>query len=173
MGFLVRLAINEQVSKAFNYTVYNTYVAAEPTNGKNKNQHGRPKPKHGAFVAALDHHVQSAMAKFVLCPSGLGFDTYRLWETLLLGSIPVVESNTGFDRTYSNLPVLVVRNYSDLTPQLLHRAYPCFVKNAHKYNYKHLTEKYWLDAVFRAVHTGDTAHITEQHPFRNKYCDFM
>jgi hypothetical protein len=105
--------------------------------------------------------------------TGLGFDTYRLWETILAGSIPVVESNAGFDRTYSNLPVLVVRNYSDLTPALLDRAYPCIQQHAHRYNYHHLTEKYWVDLVQTAVRTGSNAHVMEQHPFRNKYCDFL
>jgi len=31
-----------------------------------------------------------AQYKFVLCPSGNGFDSYRIWETLYVGSIPVV-----------------------------------------------------------------------------------
>lgn len=146
-------AINAQVSAAFNYTVVNSY--------------------NTAGGQTVDHHFASASARFVLCPSGLGFDTYRLWETLLIGSIPIVESNAGFDRTYSNLPVLVVRNFGDVTPQLLRRAYPCFVRHAHLYNYRHLTESYWLDLVFTAVRTGSNAHVTRQHPFRNKYCDFL
>jgi hypothetical protein len=37
------------------------------------------------------HYLDIAQSKFVLCPSGLGFDTYRLWETIILGSIPIVE----------------------------------------------------------------------------------
>ena len=31
----------------------------------------------------------------VLSPPGLGYDTYRYWETLLLGAIPVVYYNQG------------------------------------------------------------------------------
>ena len=120
-----------------------------------------------------DHFYEAVTGKFVLCPSGLGFDTYRLWETILLGSIPVVESNAGFDRTYSNLPVLVVRDYSELTPRLLDVAYPCFLNNAHRYDYRHLTESYWLDAIDRAIDTGSITHFNESHPYRNKYCDFL
>lgn len=145
--------INAQVSAAFNHTVANSYSTT--------------------FKRHTDHHFTSATSRFVLCPSGLGMDTYRLWETLITGSVPIVESNLGFDRTYSNLPVLVVRNYSDVTPQLLRRAYPCFVKHAHLYNYRHLTESYWLDLVRTAVRTGSVEHVTREHPFRNKYCDFL
>jgi thiamine kinase-like enzyme len=90
-----------------------------------------------------------------------------------MGSIPVVESNAGLDRTYANLPVLVLRNYSDLTPQLLDRAYPCFLRHAEHYNYAHLTEPYWVNLVHTAVRTGKIDHVTEQHPFSNKYCDFL
>ena len=89
-----------------------------------------------------------------------------------MGSIPIVESNAGFDRTYSSLPVLVVRNYSDVTPELLTRAYPCFVRNAHKFQYNHLTESYWIDLISRAVITGKIDHVKEQHPLRNRFCDF-
>lgn len=90
-----------------------------------------------------------------------------------MGSIPIVESNAGFDRTYSNLPVLVVRNFSDVTPDLLNRAYPCFVENATKFQYVHLTEGYWLDLIAQAVVTGSIAHVTENHPFVNGYCNFL
>lgn len=109
----------------------------------------------------------------MFAPSGMGYDTYRLWETLLLGAIPIVESNVGFDRTYANLPVLVVRNYTQLTPLLLRTAHRCFLRHAHRYSYEHLTEQYWLAAVQRAVHTGSIQHISAAHPFRNKYCDFL
>jgi hypothetical protein len=159
-GWGDRTAINALVSRAFNHTVRNTYSTGRMTTA-------------AARSGRADHHLEAAQARFVLCPSGLGFDTYRLWETLLLGSIPVVESNPGFDRTYSNLPVLVVRNYSDLTPQLLDRAYPCFLRHAHLYNYRHLTESYWLDLVDVAIKTGKIDHVTREHPFRNKYCDFL
>jgi hypothetical protein len=157
---LLRTAINAQVSNAFNNTVRNTYQFKWGTIGDS-----------GGVL--LDHQADSAMARFVLCPSGLGFDTYRLWETLVLGSVPVVESNAGFDRSYANLPVLVVRNFSDVTPQLLERAYPCFVRHAHLFNYQHLTEGYWMRAVSLAVATGSAQHLRDQHPFRNKYCDFL
>ena len=96
-----------------------------------------------------------------------------LWQILLLGTIPVVESNPGFDRTYSRLPVLVVRNYTDLTPSLLRRAYPCFRENAHRFDFRALTLPYWLDLVDEAVRTGSIDHVTRQHPYRNAYCDFL
>jgi hypothetical protein len=68
----------------------------------------------GGIGGLSGHHLQIASSKFVLCPSGLSMDSYRIWETLALGAIPVVESNPGLDRTYYSLPVLVVRNFSQV-----------------------------------------------------------
>lgn len=96
-----------------------------------------------------------------------------MWEIILLGSIPIVESNAGFDRTYSHLPVLVVRDFKELTPDFLNRVYPCFVKHAALFRYEHLTVTYWRELVVRAIVTGGIDHITEAHPYRNKYCDFL
>lgn len=39
----------------------------------------------------------------VLQPPGRGYDCYRLWETLLSGSMPVLERNTGLDRYTSKI----------------------------------------------------------------------
>ncbi len=121
----------------------------------------------------FDHMLETAESRFALSPSGLGMDTYRLWQALLVGTVPVVESNPGLDRTYSSLPVLVVHNYSDLNPRLLKRAWPCFRENAHKFNYAALTMPYWLNLIDSAVRTADTSHVMTMHPFRNKYCDFL
>jgi hypothetical protein len=50
---------------------------------------------------------------FVVCPPGNGEDTHRLWETLYVGSIPIVKKsiNTLF---YSDLPICYVDNWEQL-----------------------------------------------------------
>eukprot|EP01041_Mallomonas_annulata_P004936 gene4936-9853_t len=161
-GWGDRKKINEQVIAAFNGTVSNSY--AHPSKSKSKS-----KLQSRAYD---EHYSEIATSQFVLCPSGLGMDTYRLWETLFLGSIPVVESNAGLDRTYSSLPVLVINDYSELTPELLQRAFPCFVKHAHEFKYEHLREEYWLNLLANVTRTGVLDQVDENHPFRNKYCDF-
>lgn len=151
-GWGHRAAVNEMVSARFNHTVRNTFAKTEEEN-----------------------YWAIASSQFVLCPSGFGYDTYRLWETLLLGSIPIVESNEGFDRTFSRLPVLVVRSFSDLTPQFLHRAYNCFVSHADRFSYEHLSQRHWEGLIERAAQAGGSAlHSLEvEHPKRNPYCNFL
>jgi hypothetical protein len=48
-----------------------------------------------------------------VCPPGNGEDTHRLWETLYVGSIPIVKKsiNTLF---YSDLPICYVDNWEQL-----------------------------------------------------------
>jgi hypothetical protein len=119
-------------------------------------------------------HKTIRQAKFVLCPAGLSADSYRIWETLLLGSIPVVESNpAGLDRVYASLPVLVVRNFTQVTPSFLEEVYPCFVDHAAFFRYDQLRASYWLNLTRWAAFTGSVQHMTEGNPFRNTHCDFL
>lgn len=76
-----RAAINAQVSAAFNFTVFNSYKVKQD--------------------GIKDFYEETASSKFVLCPSGLGMDSYRIWESLLLGAIPIVESNAGSSWLYT------------------------------------------------------------------------
>ena len=65
--------------------------------------------------------VASSMA--VLAMPGMGYDTYRLWETLALGSMPVLERGVGLDRTLYRLPALLVDDFADLSEDLVRQAY--------------------------------------------------
>lgn len=55
---------------------------------------------------------------FVLSPMGGGYDCHRTWEALCLGCIPIVKSS-GLDPLFTDLPVLIVKNWSDVTRELL------------------------------------------------------
>jgi len=37
------------------------------------------------------YYAEMSGSKFILCPSGLGWDTYRVWEAIAMGAIPVIE----------------------------------------------------------------------------------
>ena len=72
--------------------------------------------KHSDWRHAVRQHA------FVACPHGHGLDTHRVWETLMLGSWPVVVTST-LDELYKDLPVLVVQHWSQVTEtQLKHAA---------------------------------------------------
>jgi len=46
----------------------------------------------GTLQASRRHYYsEMSKSKFILCPSGLGWDSYRIWEALAMGVIPVIE----------------------------------------------------------------------------------
>lgn len=52
-------------------------------------------------------------SKYVISPSGAGYDCYRVYESLLLDSIPIIKRNPLSD-FYNNLPVFQINNWEDL-----------------------------------------------------------
>ncbi len=55
---------------------------------------------------------------FTLSPAGAGLDCHRTWEALLLGSSPVV-LRSPLDELFSRLPVVIVDDWSEVTPTRL------------------------------------------------------
>lgn len=85
---------------------------------------------------------------FTVCPEGNGVDTHRLWETLYMGGIPVVTPNPLMNSLYSRLPVLVVKNWSDLSKSNY------LEERWHELNHKNwepslLKQSYWNTEVSR------------------------
>jgi hypothetical protein len=57
---------------------------------------------------------------FVLSPHGMGLDCHRTWEALALGHIVLVPSSS-LDGLYIDLPVVALKNWSEITPENLER----------------------------------------------------
>jgi len=64
---------------------------------------------HKRFVYDLSKY------QFNLCPEGNGIDTHRLWESLMLGVIPIVKKNNFIKNlSHHNIPMLVLEEWTDL-----------------------------------------------------------
>jgi hypothetical protein len=63
-----------------------------------------------------------AASKFVIAPRGAGLDTYRLWEALYVGSIPIVKSSS-LDPLFEGLPVLIVDRWEEVNESFLEETY--------------------------------------------------
>jgi hypothetical protein len=79
---------------------------------------------------------------FVLSPHGNGLDCHRTWEALVLGCIPIVKTS-GIDGLYTDLPVLIVNQWSDVNEKLLSNTIENFKNKT--FNYEKLTLKYWIN----------------------------
>ncbi len=79
-------------------------------------------------------------SKFVLCPKGRGGDSFRVWESLILGSIPVVKSSV-LDSLYDDLPVVIVKDWNEVTEEFLEKKYKEMAKK--QFSYQKLFVSYW------------------------------
>jgi hypothetical protein len=82
--------------------------------------------------------------KFVLCPEGNGMDTHRTWETLYLGSVPIELGNNN-NRFWSDLPIYLPKQWSDVTVEILARTLDQF--NEVEPNMSQLNFQYWKDKI--------------------------
>ena len=81
--------------------------------------------------------------RFVLCPRGSGVETHRMWESLYVGSIPVVEDNVVFD-SFRDLPILFVKDLRSLERGFLEKAFEEIRGRA--WNVEKLFLPYWKNA---------------------------
>ena len=84
--------------------------------------------------------------KFCLSLPGKGLDCYRTWESLTVGVIPIVISSN-LNILYSDLPVLIITDVSEINPEFLNLKYTEICENIDNYNWNKLSSKYWIDKI--------------------------
>jgi hypothetical protein len=58
---------------------------------------------------------------FSTCPMGEGFDTFRFWESLMMGSIPIVKEHVFYDvvsEYYPKIPMVRLKEWDNLVTRL-------------------------------------------------------
>jgi hypothetical protein len=81
---------------------------------------------------------------FVASPFGQDYECIRTWEALCLGCIVILKTSP-LDPIYSDLPVLIINDWSEITQPFLDTAIETFkIKHQNgEFNYEKLTKKYW------------------------------
>jgi hypothetical protein len=77
---------------------------------------------------------------FVVSPPGVGIDCHRTYEALCLGCIPIVIGEF-LNTIFKDLPVLTVKTWSNITPELLNKTLIDFKNKT--FNYEKLELQYW------------------------------
>ena len=95
---------------------------------------------------------------------GLGYDTYRTWESVLMGAMPVVEKGCGMDKTFWKLPVLVVDDFAFVTPELVQSAYVEALYRRDEWEYRRLLKSFWKDLVTSVSETKNSQKLLEVFP---------
>lgn len=78
-----------------------------------KNSKFFPYARYKDFLTELRDH------KFMVCPQGHGMDCHRNWESLYMRRVPVMKDHPYFKKLMSGFPVLFVKDWSDITKELL------------------------------------------------------
>ena len=96
------------------------------------------------FMPRTNNWNNIANYAFVLSPFGNGMDCHRTWETLCLGSIPIIKA-PNFKKMFEDLPVLIINNWSDVTQELLDNTVQEFKSKT--FNYDKLKLSYWVSKI--------------------------
>lgn len=104
-------------------------------------------PENVAATAAglrfEDYLVDLGRFRFCISPPGRGVDAHRTWEALMMGVVPVVQ-NSPMRRAYADLPVIVVRDWDEVDPDMLLRRWRRDVQpRAAQWNFDKLYAPYW------------------------------
>lgn len=95
-------------------------------------------PGRTRFLREIRNHT------FVLCPRGNGVDTHRMWETLYMGSIPIVKHDIAMD-DFSDLPICFINDWTEVTPEFLETEKERIQSGS--WNMSKLKMSYWINTI--------------------------
>jgi len=90
----------------------------------------------------------NARYAFTLSPFGMGYDCHRTWEALALGSVPILHTSP-LDPLFEGLPVLIVEDWSEVTPAKLEAERKRFAEEI--FDFSSLYLEYWLALIQNTV----------------------
>ena len=102
-----------------------------------------PSSKGGDFETYL---TELKKHKFCLSPPGRGIDTHRTWESLMVGTIPILLSSP-MDSLFNDLPVIIVDDLLKITPAFLEKEYEILRSKIDNYDFSKLYSQYWKDQI--------------------------
>lgn len=119
------------------------------------------------------YYEKLASSRFGVSLPGLGYDTFRMWELLTMGTVVVIERGVGFDRTLWRLPALIVDDFDDINPTLLRTAYIEAVYRADDFEYERLTQSFWWSVLMNVSYTKSVQTILDYFPMEAEDNNFM
>ena len=113
------------------------------------------------------HYYQRlGSSMFGVALPGLGYDCFRTWELLTMGSIVILERGVGLDRTLWRLPALLVDDFYDINPELLRSAYVEAMYRADDFEFERLTQSFWFSVVANVSSSKSTQPMLDKFPMQ-------
>ena len=104
-------------------------------------------PRTYSHEKTIDYYKDLSKSKFAICPRGTGIDTYRLWDSIHMGCIPIVEKYEGYQQ-FEDLPILFIDHLNELcnyTSEFLELKWLEMIDK--EYNYDKLRLSYWKNRI--------------------------
>ena len=101
------------------------------------------------YIHKYDCYQHQTQYAFSISPHGNGLDCHRTWESLCLGCIPIVKTSV-LDGLYDDLPVLIVKEWSDINQKLLNNTIQEFREKTvnNQYNIQKVKLEYWKKQIY-------------------------
>jgi hypothetical protein len=108
-------------------------------------------PRSYSYEDILTYYDDLSKSKFMICPRGCGIDTYRMWDCIHMGCIPIVEKYEGYQQ-FEDLPIFYVNSWNEIdnfTPELLEKKWNEMLDI--EYNYDKLRLSYWEHKILNSL----------------------
>ena len=117
---------------------------------ENIGSRGQNGSKRSWFMSNEDFFIKLRRSKFVVCPRGTAPDSFRFYDTLHCGAIPIVIKDPMYDQfDHSELPILFLdhqKDYQKITEDFLNKQYSILSKKIKPY-YKTLDFNHWIERI--------------------------
>lgn len=100
------------------------------------------------YVPRFESWKNQSKYRFCLSPHGNGLDCHRTWEALIMGTIPIVKTSP-LDSLYEHLPVLIVKEWNEVTDSLLRETVDHFQQKT--FQLEKLTLMYWIKKMKKSL----------------------
>jgi hypothetical protein len=111
---------------------------------------GKNGSKRSWFMSNDDFFNRLRSSKFVICPRGTAPDSFRFYDALYCGAIPIVIKDPMYDQfDHSELPILFLdhqKDYQKITEDFLNKQYSILSKKIKPY-YKTLDFNHWIEKI--------------------------
>lgn len=97
------------------------------------------------FDSQLNFYKKIMEHDFVLSPPGNGLDCHRTWEILYLKRIPILRNLYSLKKLYSDLPVLFIERYDEITEDFLLENRN--IIKSKSFNFEKLKFSYWKNFI--------------------------
>ena len=148
LGCFNHMVIQESKEKPSQLTISfgNTYIGCEAreTFAKFVQKTKELEPYILPSMPHRDYCKLVSLSLYHTCPMGEGPDTFRFWESLMLGTIPVVKDDDFYDFVeyhYPDIPILRLKQWGELIELLP------FLQNQPLPSMPYLERDYWLDKI--------------------------